>query len=67
MSAIRAQQEDENESSPTEGMAAGQGWVPSRESFLYSGPTPSVRSGRPPLRWRGFSRERLLWLGFTQK
>ena len=56
MPAIRAQQDDENESPPTEGMAAGQGWVPSRESFLYSGPThariaciPPQRTSTPPL------------------
>jgi hypothetical protein len=41
-----AQQEDENDSPPTEGMAGGQGWVSSGESFPLNGTHPV----RPP--WR---------------
>jgi hypothetical protein len=47
MPARWAQQNDENSSPPTEGMAVGQGWVASRKSFPYMEPTPSAAGVHP--------------------
>jgi hypothetical protein len=42
-----AQQNDEDSSPPTEGIAIGQGWVASQKSFRYMEPTPSAPGVHP--------------------
>jgi len=49
MPARLAQQEVENDSPPTEGMAGGQGWVSSQESFPSTDPPPPPAAVTPPV------------------